>query len=200
MLLLFAPIAKAHLLRPTPVATLQQSILQVLQQLGPSDSQQIYLAIRHAAPGGLGKQAQADVADTAPADLVAAMAKVAHIDAVARQYTNGFADIFQRLVPWLQAELVQTAQTLEAVCRVQLRWLAYQPDGLIARKAGPEMAAQVQQRAASIKEECLANPAPLAQQPPMIEFDQFLRGDGHRRNPGTTADLIAAALLVQLLR
>ncbi len=200
MLLLFAPLAKAHLLRRTPTSPLQQTIPQVLQQLTPSDSQLVYSAIRHAAPGGLGKQAQADVTEDAPADLVAAMAQVAHTDAVARQYTNGFADIFERLVPWLETELVRTAQPLEAICRVQLRWLAYQPDGLITRKAGPKMAAQVQQRAAAIAEECLANLDVLAQQPQMIEFDQFLRGDGHRRNPGTTADLIGAALLVHLLQ
>jgi triphosphoribosyl-dephospho-CoA synthase len=31
------------------------------------------------------------------------------------------------------------------------------------------------------------------------ELDQFLRADGHRRNPGTTADLIAATLAIALL-
>jgi triphosphoribosyl-dephospho-CoA synthase len=30
------------------------------------------------------------------------------------------------------------------------------------------------------------------------DFDFWLRSDGHRRNPGTTADLIAAALFVLL--
>jgi triphosphoribosyl-dephospho-CoA synthetase len=31
------------------------------------------------------------------------------------------------------------------------------------------------------------------------ELDGFLRSEGHRRNPGTTADLIAATLFVKLL-
>ena len=30
------------------------------------------------------------------------------------------------------------------------------------------------------------------------EFDAFLRADGHRRNPGTTADMIAAVLFAAL--
>ena len=30
------------------------------------------------------------------------------------------------------------------------------------------------------------------------EFDTWLRADGHRRNPGTTADLVAASLFVAL--
>ncbi|MFN5467079.1 MAG: hypothetical protein ACK5AM_03065 [Pirellulaceae bacterium] len=33
-----------------------------------------------------------------------------------------------------------------------------------------------------------------------MNFDQWLRADGNRRNPGTTADLIAAALMVALVR
>jgi triphosphoribosyl-dephospho-CoA synthase len=32
----------------------------------------------------------------------------------------------------------------------------------------------------------------------LSEFDFWLRSDGHRRNPGTTADLIAAGLFVVL--
>jgi triphosphoribosyl-dephospho-CoA synthase len=31
-----------------------------------------------------------------------------------------------------------------------------------------------------------------------LDFDAFLRSDNHARNPGTTADLIAAALFVAL--
>ena len=32
----------------------------------------------------------------------------------------------------------------------------------------------------------------------LADFDFWLRSDGHRRNPGTTADLIAAALFAGL--
>ena len=32
----------------------------------------------------------------------------------------------------------------------------------------------------------------------VADFDFWLRADGHRRNPGTTADLIAAGLFVLL--
>ena len=32
----------------------------------------------------------------------------------------------------------------------------------------------------------------------IAEFDHWLRADGHRRNPGTTADLVAACLFVAL--
>jgi triphosphoribosyl-dephospho-CoA synthase len=32
----------------------------------------------------------------------------------------------------------------------------------------------------------------------VADFDFWLRADGHRRNPGTTADLVAAALFAGL--
>jgi len=32
----------------------------------------------------------------------------------------------------------------------------------------------------------------------LSEFDRWLRADGHRRNPGTTADLVAACLFAAI--
>ncbi len=208
-LLLFAPLAKAHAAcvanrRDANAARLTCSDLRanlanVLEQLTPQDSQDVYTAIGTAAPSGLGTREQDDVTGKAPDDLRAAMTVVADVDAVARQYVNNFDDIFTRMVPWLRQELNATGQPLEAVCRVQLRWLAYEADGLIVRKSGLHVAVEVQQRAQSIVQECLQNPAPLAHQRCVQELDLYLRADGHRRNPGTTADLIAAAILVMLI-
>ncbi|MEO8268724.1 MAG: triphosphoribosyl-dephospho-CoA synthase [Aureliella sp.] len=208
-LLLFAPLAMAHKLdiAKRQLATIAQltcsdlraSLENVLEQLTPEDCHNVYSAICIAAPGGLGTRDQDDVTGQAPDDLRAAMAAVADIDGVARQYVNNFEDIFTRIVPWLRQELTATVEPLEAVCRVQLRWLAHEVDGLIVRKAGMRVASEVQQRAQSIAEECLSNPAPLARQRGVRDFDRFLRTDGHRLNPGTTADLIAAAMLAMLL-
>lgn len=186
-LLLFAPLAKAHLHHAS--GDLRSRLAAVLNELGPRDAHAIYAAIRAAKPGGLGKPAQGDVADDAPADIIPAMQLVADVDAVARQYTQGFADIFERLLPWLQNALLRTEDPLDAICQVQLRWLAYEPDGLIVRKAGRPIAEEVQQRATTA----------LTRPEQRTDLDQFLRADGNRRNPGTTADLLAATLLVALL-
>lgn len=208
-LLLFAPLAKAYALRTAgtggqpcgrlPNEDWRANVQRVLEQLAPEDCAQVYQAICEAQPSGLGTSDEHDVAGTPPDDLRVAMAVVADIDAVARQYVNGFEDIFVRLVPWFFQELQRAGETLEAICRLQLRWLAYQPDGLIVRKAGRLVAEQVQQRAQDILHGCLQADSPLSQQASVRELDLFLRADGHRRNPGTTADLIAAALLVALL-
>jgi triphosphoribosyl-dephospho-CoA synthase len=200
-LLLFAPIAVAE--QASHVATandLRSQICQVLNSLSADDSRCVYEAIRIAKPGGLGSREQDDVATTPPQDLVAAMRQVADMDAVARQYTNGFADVFDSLLPWFDEERgMAGGDALEAICRLQIRWLAQQPDGLIVRKVGSTVAQDVQFRAQQVLERMREHEGKLVELDEAREFDRFLRSDAHRLNPGTTADLIAATLLVSLL-
>ncbi len=74
--------------------------------------------------------------------------------------------------------------------------MAHYPDSLIARKCGPDVAAEAAARAAKVLQ---AGPPPAAAyQQAVADLDFWLRSDGHRRNPGTTADLIAAGLFALL--
>ena len=200
MLLLMAPVAHSSQFVERNAKLQRADVARTLKNLQPLDSEEIYAAIQTAQPGGLGTQPRSDVAGPPPADLKAAMAVVADTDAVARQYVNDFADVFDLLVPWLKEELLGTAKPIEAICRLQLRWLAHEADGLIVRKAGADAAVEVQRRAAAILPLCLSRGTSVAEQAEVRELDQFLRADGHRLNPGTTADLIAAAILVLLLQ
>lgn len=196
-LLLFGPLATAA--SRDPAISLRQRVENVLSELSPADCRLVYEAICVANPGGMGSREQNDVSGLPPEDLIQAMAQVAEYDAVARQYTTGFADLFDRLLPWLEDELRKATSVLDAVCRLQLRWLAYEPDGLIVRKLGPVIAAEVQRLASLAQADVRAHSGDLAQLDSYQQLDEFLRGDGHRRNPGTTADLIAATLLLRLL-
>ncbi len=169
----------------------------VLDSLTRSDSERVYDAIRLTRPGGLGKADVHDVDATAPDDLRMAMAEVAEFDAVARQYVNGFEEIFTCFVPWLDAAMSRGVSILDAISEIQLRWLACECDGLIVRKAGREIAEEAQQLATFALDEWLET----AQRGVRWQaLDTFLRADGHKRNPGTTADLIAGALFVLLAR
>ena len=76
---------------------------------------------------------------------------------------------------------------------LQLRLLAKFPDSLIARKCGPQVAQEASDRAAQVRLQT-GDAAAAAR----AEFDFWLRSDGHRRNPGTTADLVTAGLFVAL--
>lgn len=190
---------------------LSQEIQVVLQSLSAEDSRLVYQAIREAAPGGLGEQADNDVANVlAPESLVDAMQQVAQFDGVASQYVNSFADIFDRLLPWLEEELQVANSPLQAIVNLQVRCLSWQPDGLILRKCGFDQAVKVQQLAAELwrahemeffdrrtREFREGNQSVWLDR--LAKFDGYLRADGNRRNPGTTADLIAATLFCRLI-
>lgn len=190
-LLLIAPLAKVP--REEPLET---GVARVLAELDASDARHVYEAIRLAQAGGLGRVAEADVADPAPPDLLSAMRLAADRDLVARQYSNNFAEVLGLVVLWLADGLRAGAGLVQTVRTTQLRLLAKFPDSLIARKCGLATAEQ----ASALARAALAAGAPGddAHEEIVAELDFWLRSDGHRRNPGTTADLLAAGLFAAL--
>lgn len=190
-ILLLAPLAAVP--RPQSLAS---GVAQVLSRLTADDARQCYAAIRLAAPGGLGHVDQADVESEAPSDLVAAMRLAADRDLVARQYAENFRQVFERVVPWLTADLDAGITLLEAIVHVQLQMMKEFPDSLIGRKCGPVVAQRSATGAAKVLDS--GPPGSDAYYDALGDLDFWLRSDGHRRNPGTTADLLAAGLFVLL--
>jgi len=103
-LLLVVPLAKVP-----PELPLAAHVGEVLRQLTPEDARQVYAAINHANPGGMGKVDEGDVAAEPPADLIAAMRLAAERDMVARQYATDFADIFETVVPLVASMAISIA-------------------------------------------------------------------------------------------
>ena len=184
------------LLTPLAAVPLQQSLAEgigaVLDRLTVSDAELTYEAIRIAKPGGMGKVAAADLAEPPRLTLREAMALAAERDLIAAQYGNQFELILQTALPWLQTTDWQTGAWERAIQQLQLRLLSEFPDSLIQRKCGRDIAEEASLRAKRI----LDAGWPDGEQSNRLwqEYDQWLRADGHRRNPGTTADLIAATL------
>lgn len=200
-ILLLAPLAKAlvNLDQTSEMCPswhkLHTAVQATLNALDARDAEQVYAAIRLAKPGGLGRVAEHDVNSAPPNDLRQAMAAAASVDAVAAQYVNGFEDVFDKLVPWLRAGLARGLDLRQSITEVQLRWLATETDGLIVRKVGTQVADEARQLAAIALEEWLETDQCGVR---WHALDTFLRADGHARNPGTSADLIAAAIFVLL--
>jgi triphosphoribosyl-dephospho-CoA synthase len=176
--------------------SLVDGIGRVLDGLDGADATVVYEAIRTAQPGGMGQVDSMDVAAEAPADLLAAMRHASEWDLVARQYADRFAVVLREVAPWLVESVGQGWTLTDAIIHTQLRLISAYGDSLIARKCGIELARQASDRAAHV----LSSGRPG--QPDYLrelgEFDFWLRADGHRRNPGTTADLIAAGLFACL--
>jgi triphosphoribosyl-dephospho-CoA synthase len=190
--LLLAPLAAVPV-----TGRLADGIGDVLESLGPQDSQDVYQAIQLARPGGLGEVAAMDVrTQPAPDDLRWAMQAAADRDLVARQYATNFHDVLQVAAPMLRESLEATQRLSLAIVWVHVKPMSLYPDSLIARKCGVEVARQAADYAAWV----LEGGSPEAEEfhDRLTEFDFWLRSDGHRRNPGTTADLVAASLFCGL--
>jgi len=189
--LLLAPLAKVPRTVPLDIG-----VRDVLARLTPEDSHDIYEAIRLARPGGLNSVETADIAGPAPENLIEAMRLAADRDLVARQYVEDFRHVLREVLPRLVQARRKFGLLSDAIVFVHLELMSEYPDSLIARRRGIEVARQAGERAAR----ALAAHAQGAEayQRALADLDFWLRADGHQRNPGTTADLIAAGLFAAL--
>jgi triphosphoribosyl-dephospho-CoA synthase len=117
-------------------------------------------------------------------------------DLVARQYIEDFRLILDETLPALVAGQQAGWSLTDAIIHAHMQLIATHGDSLIARKSGPD----ISHKASVLAEQVLAAGGPGAERyyEALADFDFWLRADGHRRNPGTTADLIAAALFAGL--
>jgi triphosphoribosyl-dephospho-CoA synthase len=191
MVLLIAPLACISRNEP-----LQTGIANVLLNLTAEDSALVYEAIRHAQPGGMGETKEMDVAGAAPSSLLAAMKAAEERDLVARQYTTNFALVLNEILPNLVHGQQRGWSLLDNIIREHVRLISAYPDSLIARKCGSEMATQASAYAAQVL--AAGEVDDENYHAALSDFDFWLRADGHRRNPGTTADLLAAGLFAGL--
>lgn len=163
----------------------------ILSRLDAADAADVWAAIAAAAPGGLGRVAADDLAGAPPSDLRAAMRQAAAWDRIAALWTDGYGPLRRGLVTDLERELEAGATLADAIVRGFLRQLVREPDTLVARRHGRDVAADVSRRAGEV----LA--AGQGWREAAACFDATLRRP-RRINPGTTADLVAAALYILL--
>ena len=115
---------------------------------------------------------------------------------MAKEYATNFAGVIHELLPSLERGIAAGWSLTEAIIRTHVEAIAAHGDSLIRRKSGPAIDEQAKRFATA----CLAagSPGDDVYHAALADFDFWLRSDGRKRNPGTTADLIAAALFVGL--
>src|SRR5262249_22532755 len=158
------------------------------------DAELVYEAIRQTNPGGLGEAPAEDVRGQPTLPLRQAMALAADRDLVARQYANGFSEVFEEGAPAVLEGIERTGCVEGGIIHAHLHLMSRFPDTLIARKRGIGEARESAERARRVLE--LGWPQTATGRAAIRELDDWLRAVGHARNPGTTADLIAACLFV----
>ena len=190
-ILLLAPLASV-----CPDTPLRTGVADVLAATDQEDAALLYAAIRTAQPGGMGTVEKMDVHQTPPDDLMTAMRAAADRDFVARQYAENFAPLFDQIVPNLRAAIEQGMSLSDAIVHVHLQTMHAFPDSLIARKCGIEVAQETARRAGEVL--ATGPQTTEAYQQAVADLDHYLRDAHHQRNPGTTADLMAAGLFILL--
>lgn len=191
IILLIAPLAAVPFSK-----SLAEGIGDVLANTTVDDSIAVYEAIRRAQPAGLGEVQDQDLQRAPTQNLVACMRLAADRDLIAAQYANGFQQVLGNGLQWLEEAQRTITTSSRQITWLAVRFLAEFGDSLIARKCGVTMSELVQQRA----QELLHSgwPHQGSSSVGLVELDQFLRADGNRRNPGTTADFIAASIFAGL--
>ena len=170
----------------------------VLAALGVDDAARADRAIARANPGGLGAAPQQDVQAPPTVTLREAMALAAHRDLIARQYAEGFDGLFEVAGPLIASgfspmgladALAPPADATACVQRLYLRILGRWPDSHIVRKHGEAVAQSVLHAAQGWQG--IEQPG---EDPRWAAWDATLKAAGI--NPGTSADLTVAALLL----
>lgn len=197
--LILAPLALAAT-RPGTSAGggLRARLRAVLRSLTRRDAEEVYAAIRLAEPGGMGKVRQEDVGSPPSRDLRACMELAARRDSIAAEYARDYAITFGLGAPALRRALRRGEPMRRAVRAAFLALLAARRDSLIARRHGEQVAGEVSRRAARIlgADASGARATAPAVSRRLAALDHWLRR--RHLNPGTTADLTAAAIFVVL--
>ncbi|MBN2318926.1 MAG: triphosphoribosyl-dephospho-CoA synthase [Acidobacteria bacterium] len=201
IILLLAPLAKACLVdigKPMEdIGKIRKDLGDVLGALTVEDARLAYEAIRAANPGGLGRAAAQDVSEEPSMTLLEAMDLAKDRDSIASEYITGFEITFGTALPALKDALARGVTCSDAVVQAFLTILGRVPDSLVARKNGVEVSRQVSNSAQEVLlQGGVFTPQGRAK---LQEMDRALRDEAHKLNPGTTADLTAAAIFLALL-
>jgi triphosphoribosyl-dephospho-CoA synthase len=196
IVLLAAPLMQAYWQRQIG-QSLRDSLINVLENTTLQDAEWAFKAISLAAPGGLGKSEQQDVNQAPEVTLLEAMQIASPKDRIALQYSNGFKDIFDFAVLQYNHRFILSGDCNWSVLSVFAELLAKFPDSHIERKFGSQYSQWIATEIAALCD-ALNNAQTLDELMPMLHrIDQAFKTK--RINPGTTADLTVATLLVVFL-
>ncbi|UIJ72271.1 triphosphoribosyl-dephospho-CoA synthase [Aurantimonas sp. HBX-1] len=199
IVLLAAPLAAAaETASGRGTEPLRTALAQALAGLTPTDAEGAYAAIALASPGGLGETAEHDVRQPPSIGLVAAMRLAGDRDLVARQYADGFAEIFDIGLPALAAaDAAPATPGLGPALAAYLAFAGRFPDSHVARKFGAARAAALRRRMAEFAADFGQVTEPADALSAALAFDAELKRE--KLNPGTSADLTVASLFARFL-
>jgi triphosphoribosyl-dephospho-CoA synthase len=202
--MLFAPLAVAAGMTPIKgnsfdFSELRRNLKLAVESTTPQDAVHLYEAIDIAKPGGLDGAPDLDVRDPnskkrllkEQISLFQVFKIAAGYDDICSEWVNNYPITFNLAYPYLMEQL-KSRDLNTAIIHTFLKVLSERPDTFIARKVGVEKAREISLDARKVLE--LGGVETAKGKQSLMEFDKKLRNSGNLYNPGTTADITAAAL------
>ena len=193
IILLCGPLVRAAEMGGDPRA----NIRKVLEAITLDDTEAVFEAITLASPGGLGEAPAHDVRDKPQVTLLEAMRAAADRDMIARQYVVDFADVFDVGLKAIDAALARGESGMWPAIRAYVAFLTTFPDSHVSRKHGAGIAALLQEEARFVEARLDGTEGEKERIQLLLGFDRSLKE--RAINPGTSADLTVACLLVHTL-
>lgn len=209
--ILLSPIAVAAGMTPTreehifEIPKLRENLKFVVESTTPEDAVDVYEAIKIANPSGLGKAPELDINDPNSINMIRkekislydTFVIASEYDTVCSEWVKNYPITFDVAYPCLIEQIRKTVDLNMAIIHTFLKILAEYPDTFVARKTGIERAREVSAMAKEVLK--LGGLETSRGRKRLHEFDHELRESSNLLNPGTTADIIAAALALTVL-
>ena len=174
--------------------TLREGIKKTLSSSTIKDTQDLCMAINISAPGGLGTREIYDTASKPTVSILEIMNHSASYDRISYQYSHDYSDIFDFIIPRL-VFLNKKHNSLDiSLSLMFMEILAKIPDSHISRKFDDKIAKKTSNNASDLLKilDREYSPDYLADRLNNLDYEYKKKGI----NPGTTADLLVASLMI----
>ncbi|UCH31716.1 MAG: triphosphoribosyl-dephospho-CoA synthase [Candidatus Bathyarchaeota archaeon] len=188
------------------IQQLRKNLRSIVRSTTSVDAVAVYETIEIFKPSGLaGKAPILDVTDPESKNKILKdnvslfeIFKIsASYDAISREWVENYPITFELGLPYFNKQLSETGNLNIAITHTFLKVLSLVPDTLIARKANLKKAQEVSDEAKKILN--LGGLTTSIGREELSKFDNDLRSQNNRYNPGTTADIIAAIIALTIL-
>jgi triphosphoribosyl-dephospho-CoA synthase len=192
IILLCAPVIQSYI--DFNALDLRDCIKKTLSATSVKDTHDLCAAINISSPGGLGDSDMYDTASYPNASIKQIMDYSREYDRISYQYSHNFTDIFDFIIPKLEF-LNQRYKSLDiSLSLLFIEILAKIPDSHISRKFGDKIAKKTSNNAYDLLKilDREHDPDYLAKALNNLDYEYKKKGI----NPGTTADLLVASLMI----
>ena len=195
IIILIAPII--HSLLNSTKTTLRTALKDVIKTSKISDTNLLCRAIKFVNPGGLGEKEEMNINTLPQVTLKTIMDKSASYDRLSYQYSTGYSDILDFIVPRIIDHRKNIENTDFLLSLVFLEILCEIPDTHISRKFNEKIAKKTSNEARDLIKIINTERSRKKAISRICQLDYEYKNKGI--NPGTTADLLLSGVMIERL-